>query len=474
MQVYSNPYYSVEPLPESPLTALARIDGTGHVVTLNSAGNALWGWKNGESLPGSALNQLLNIEPVIDTKDAFGRWVRATAVPQQDGWLLVSQVRKSIQDYPEKSSIKTLIEKTPVFHHSFASHTPQGILFLDKTGKILYANQKLKGLFFSDDPRVGEAASYVELGFDQRLNEKVHGLLEEHITSFQHNMALSQGASNHELAVYGTPVFDTSNKILGAIVNIEVRHAPYEEDIEEVGLDVHSSRHMAHLKNVFVAMMSHELRTPLGVMNGYAEILCQELDEYESLTGNALPPQIREFVLSIHENAQRVLGLVNELFDLSNMRQLTLTPLNLHDALQPVMESAQIELDQKGVFFTANLAEEPLMVFSNPNRLSQIMHNLLSNAVKFTHEGSVMLSTQKMDASVIIEIVDTGVGIAQDYLDNLFTPFVQEDMGLNRSFEGAGLGLAVVKLLIDLMKGKIEVESEKGVGSTFRITLPAA
>ena len=473
MQVYSNTYYSVEPLPESPSIALAKISGEGLVHTLNSTAIALWGWKSGQLLPGAVLKMLLDAEPIIEIQDQLGRPVQTTCVTQQEGWLLVGQVSGQAQGYLEKSSIKTLIEKTPVFHHSFSTHTPQGILFLDKVGQVLYANQKLKELTFREDHIISQAESYLHLGFDEALNEKVRSLLQEQVTSFQYNMALAEDDASHELGVYGTPIYDTSNKILGAILNFEVRHSP-DEDIEHLEYDATPALHMTHLKNVFVAMMSHELRTPLGVMNGYSEILCQELDEYEALSGGSLPPQIKEFVTAIHENAQRVLGLVNELFDLSNMRQLTLTPMSLHETLQPVIDSAGIELESKGVQFITNLAEEPLNVFSNPNRLSQIIHNLLSNAVKFTHQGSVTLTTLKQGNSIVIEISDTGIGIAQDYLDELFTPFVQEDKGIVRRFEGAGIGLALVKLLIDLMKGRIEVESEKGIGSTFRIFLPVA
>lgn len=473
VQVSSNPYYSVESLPESSTIALAKISGSGHVASLNEAGTALWGWKTGESLSTSVITQLLKQEPLISVTSVTGEPLEATCVLQQDGWLLVGQVKKAVPKYPEKSSIKTLIEKTPVFHHSFSSHTPQGILFLDTAGKILYANQKFKELMFHEDQAVDLSGSYLHLGFDPRLRAKVKKLLEERITSFQHSMTLSEDSPVQGLGVYGTPIFDTSNNILGAILNFEVRYDPHDS-IEDAEVELQPTQHMTHLKNVFVSMMSHELRTPLGVMNGYAEILCQELEEYESLSGQSLPPQMKEFVLSIHENAQRVLGLVNELFDLSNMRQLTLTPMDLHETLQPVIDSADAELSRKGVKFISQLSEEPLKVLSNPNRISQVIHNLLSNAVKFTHVGSVTLSTRRQGASIVIEISDTGIGIAQDYLDQLFTPFAQEDAGLNRKFEGAGLGLALVRLLVDLMKGRIEVESQKGAGSTFRIFLPAA
>ena len=221
-----------------------------------------------------------------------------------------------------------------------------------------------------------------------------------------------------------------------------------------------------------LAMMSHEIRTPLGVMNGYAEILANELKEYEESTGNPLPYQIKEFVGAIHENAQRLLTLVNEMFDLSNMSQLKLTPIGLHDVLEPIAEKTRRSLADKGVAFQLNLSPENPVVRGNAARLSQVFTNLLSNAVKFTHSGSVTVSTRSEGQEVVIEVADTGIGISQAYLDQLFTPFLQEDTRLNRNFTGAGLGLAVVKLLVDLMKGRIEVESEKGAGSTFRIYLP--
>ena len=467
VQVYSNPYYPVEPLPESDSIALARVDVEGIIFKINSTGSALWGWKKGEYLPADILHTLLRDESLLSIQDVQGQPVSTTCVPQQDGWLLVGTATSDPVPLPNKSSIKTLIEKTPSFHHTFTQPTPQGILFLDRAGQTLYCNTQFKKQILSEDGLYTPGISYLELGFDSTLNLKIQHLLQERLATFQHTLELQSTGQAIGLNVYGTPIFDTNNVILGAVLSFESRHASQDTELE-----IRPMTPMVQLKNVFVSMMSHEIRTPLGVMNGYAEILNQELEEYEKVTGNTLPPQIKEFVEAIHENAQRILGLVNELFDLSNMRQLRLSPLWLNDCLQPVIEKTRHELQTKGVDFNLELAPEDFMVLSNPNRLSQIIHNLLSNAVKFTHRGSVTLHTRSIEAFVIIEIIDTGIGISQDYLNQLFTPFVQEDMGLNRKFEGAGVGLALVKLLLDLMKGRIEVDSEKGKGSTFRIFLP--
>lgn len=472
MQVYSNPYYPAEPLPESDSIALAKIDIEGVVSTINSTGNALWGWKNGEQIPDSTLRALFRDDPQISIPDSNGEFIETTCVSQQDGWLLVGKTDASSLRKHEKSSIKTLIENTPAFHQSFTHLNPQGILFLDRAGQVLYCNQRFKELSFLGSEHCMPGKSYLSLNFDSTLTLKVQHLLQERIATFQHSVMQDDSDETiDELSIFGTPVFDTNNSILGAILSFETRQS-HDETVSHADVLVKPARHMAQLQNMFVAMMSHEIRTPLGVMNGYAEILGQELVDYENQTGTSLPPQIKEFVDAIHENTQRILGLVNELFDLSNMRQLRLTPIRLHDCLRPVLESTRLALQNKGVQFDLELADEDLVVLSNPNRLSQIIHNLLSNAVKFTHDGTVTLRTRSAEDTIIIEIVDTGVGISQEYLNQLFTPFVQEDMGLNRKFEGAGLGLAMVKLLLDLMKGRIEVQSEKGKGSTFTIFLP--
>ena len=472
VQVYSNPYYPVEPLPESNSIALARIDTEGVVHKINSAGTTLWGWKSGDYLPAQTLHSLLRDEALQSMMDIQGHPVETTCITQHDGWLLIGKVEKNEVSATPKSSIKTLIENTPSFHHSFSQPIPQGLLFLDRAGQLLYCNQKFKEFALSKDNSFLPGTSYLELDFNSGLNLKIQHLLQERLASFQHTLIQNSVIEETEFNVYGTPIFDTNNNILGAILSFEARYTPTGDGFSgEMGIEPANAR-MAQLKNVFVSMMSHEIRTPLGVMNGYAEILNQELEEYEKSTGTSLPPQIKEFVGSIHENAQRILGLVNELFDLSNMRQLRLSPIPLHECLRPVTDKTSQELRHKEVNFNLDLAAEEFVVLSNPKRLSQVLHNLLSNAVKFTHQGSVTLRTFSADSYVGIEISDTGIGISQDYLDQLFTPFVQEDMSLNRKFEGAGLGLAMVKLLIDLMKGRIEVDSKKGQGSTFRIFLP--
>jgi len=250
-----------------------------------------------------------------------------------------------------------------------------------------------------------------------------------------------------------------------------------QKDTEEILLDAREQVASAsRLRNTFVATMSHELRSPLGAVNGFAELLATELAEWEEQTGELLPAQIHEFAETVRQNARRLLLLIDDLFVLSNVEAGTLrldrVPVALHPLVQRCASQAGVRLAEKDVALKLDLAPGDPHVLGDPLRVEQILDNLFSNAAKFTEAGRVTVRTYRDGDDVAVEICDTGVGIDAAYLDHLFTPFVQEDHWLNRRFEGTGLGLALAKRLLDLMEGRIEVESEKGQGATFRVFLP--
>lgn len=229
-------------------------------------------------------------------------------------------------------------------------------------------------------------------------------------------------------------------------------------------------------KTAFIATMSHEIRTPLGVVHGYAELLSRELEEFENQIDQPLPSEVVEFVEAIQERSQRLMDLVSGLFDLSNLESGTVALKTRRVDVNALIKSATQKiantLAEKDVALKLRLDRSDPILHSDPQRVEQILDQLLSNAAKFTESGSVHVSSRNEETQVRITIRDTGVGMSNDYLDKLFSPFRQEDNRLNRNFEGTGLGLALVKRLLDLLGGRIEVESKKGKGSTFRLFLP--
>lgn len=138
------------------------------------------------------------------------------------------------------------------------------------------------------------------------------------------------------------------------------------------------------------------------------------------------------------------------------------------------VEKIRLEAERKGLKLRFYEHESGIQCFIDERRFTQVMDNLLSNAVKFTEEGSIEVEVRRSNDRLEIQVRDSGVGIAESYRDNLFDPFSQEEEWRNRRYEGTGLGLALVNRLLEMMDGTIEVESQKGVGSSFLVGFPIA
>ncbi len=229
-------------------------------------------------------------------------------------------------------------------------------------------------------------------------------------------------------------------------------------------------------KTAFMATMSHEIRSPLGAIHGFAELLSEEVREMKK-GGNTPPEQFAEFAGIIGENTKRVLHLVHNLFDLSRLEagalDLRRVPVELHSTIESVLSRHQPAAECKGLDVSFERAQGDPILLGDPERLEQIVEHLISNAVKFTHEGSIVVRTKMEEQKVLLQVEDTGIGIATEYLDKLFEPFSQEDYRLNRAYDGSGLGLAVTYRLLEGMGATISLESEKGCGSSFEITFDA-
>ena len=256
--------------------------------------------------------------------------------------------------------------------------------------------------------------------------------------------------------------------VVGGLVSDVTEQKRAEETLRQAKQAAEQS---SQAKTSFMAMMSHEIRSPLGAIQGFAELLQGEVDELEP---EVIPPQIAEFAGIISENTRRALHLIHNLFDLARLETgaLTLqrTAVALHPAVEDVASRYRLEAEAKGLVLLFEPAEALPLVSGDPDRVRQVVDHLVSNAVKFTEAGQITLRTVVDDEAVRLLVEDTGVGIAETYLDGLFMPFSQEDYRLNRSYDGSGLGLAIVRRLLDAMGGTIGVESEKGKGSRFVVT----
>ena len=225
-------------------------------------------------------------------------------------------------------------------------------------------------------------------------------------------------------------------------------------------------------KSDFLASMSHEIRTPMNAIMGIAHLLAK----------TALSPEQDKYVQIFRRAGDNLLNLINDILDLSKVEasqlELERTGFSLNDLLEKVTEMVALRASEKGLAMVYEIAPGvPNDLVGDPTRLRQVLLNLLGNAIKFTQSGEVTLRvTPDADPSVPtalrFTISDTGIGIAREKLNQVFERFTQADSSTTRRFGGSGLGLTISRRLVELMDGRIWVESEVGVGSVFAFSVP--
>ncbi len=240
-----------------------------------------------------------------------------------------------------------------------------------------------------------------------------------------------------------------------------------EQQKEEIASQAEQLKEMDQVKSRFFSNISHEFKTPLTLIIGPAEKL---------LTVKKLSP-VKTYSQYILANAHRLMKLINQLMDVSKIDSgkmpLHLTSGNLITFLSQVFHSFELLAQQKNIQMELQMSEENMVGEFDEDKLEKIFFNLLSNALKFTPEqGKVVLSLEQVDDQVKVKVSDSGAGIAPDQLPFIFDRFYQADDSGTRTHEGTGIGLALVKELVDLHQGTIEVTSELNQGTIFTVCLP--
>ena len=224
------------------------------------------------------------------------------------------------------------------------------------------------------------------------------------------------------------------------------------------------------MKEIFLTTVSHELKTPLTCIIAYAEFLRQDENAIE-------PEQRRTFSRILYDQATRLLDLVNDIMDLSRLEggaiKLNLAHAPINDVVESCVQALETLAVRKGIRLEQKLATGLPDIPIDASKLRQVVVNLLNNAVKFTESGgTIEVGTRLIDDHVLVEVSDSGIGIAARDLNRIFDLFTRSDVAVNRQYEGLGLGLHLVKRLVELHGGRIWVESAPGKGSRFFFTLP--
>jgi PAS domain S-box-containing protein len=359
----------------------------------------------------------------------------------------------------------------------------EGLLIMDQEGRIALANRAFAAVLGSEpDKLMGARAS--QLAWEQELPDGKAGaaaaefpwLLAVRNNEPQRNVTLHLKDSTgvrRTFIVNCSPVAGARGKARGSLASFEDVTLLVEKEIE-LRKSKESADEANRAKSEFLARMSHEIRTPMNAILGFTDVLRRGYEDSEA--------ERLEFLNTIHSSGQHLLELINDILDLSKIEsgklEIELTRCSVHKILAEVVATLGIRARDKGIDLSLGwVGLAPATILTDPTRFRQVITNLVGNSIKFTEKGGVRLEA-RLDRSaarpqLIIDVIDTGIGMKPESLRKIFDPFTQADNSITRRFGGTGLGLSISRQCATALGGGLSVKSEYGKGSVFTLTIDA-
>lgn len=347
------------------------------------------------------------------------------------------------------------------------------IIETDKSGNLIFANKSSESIFGKTvDSLIGTHQSKIfEIDSKEFSHEYLNKLSENKTGNDRGTVKINTPQGTKEFEFNRTLFYSNEKELTGSIVSffdITDRNKVNGEIVsaKEEALEA------AKIKSDFLAVMSHEIRTPMNGVIGMTGLLLE----------TDLNPEQREFVETIRTSGDTLLTLLNDILDFSKIEsgkmELEEYPFELKTCIEDSLDLLAAKAVEKKLDILHLIDQNvPPYLIGDVTRLKQILINLTSNAIKFTDTGEVFVSVKKLSEDIEgnielqFSVKDTGIGIPSDKLNKIFETFSQVDSSTTRKYGGTGLGLSIVSKLVDLMNGKVWVESEPGKGSTFHFTI---
>jgi len=407
-----------------------------------------------------------NCKLSLSTRGNLPMYVQLTGMSNEEGdQCLVTMI--DITMYME--SIETL-QVTHDFNKFLLQALPFGMDIVDAKGNILFVNDKLSHILGKDV--LGKKCW--EIYCDNR--EQCSSCPLRHDINIRQTESIEVqnilGSKTYEIIHTGM-IFKGQDAVLEIFIDITERKMAELELINEKAHAEESDR----LKSSFLANISHEIRTPMNGILGFAELL-KEPD----LSGE----QQQEYIKIMEKSGARMLGIINDIVDISKIEAGQMTVLNdetnLNDKIAHVYNFLKYEAENNGIqLINKNqLAIKEAVIYTDRNKLFVILTNLINNAIKFSPGGTVEFGVSTSSTTGVVNkpiellfyVKDNGIGIPKERQEAIFERFVQADISKKQACQGAGLGLSIAKAYVEMLGGKIWVESEEGKGSVFYFTLP--
>jgi len=385
----------------------------------------------------------------------------ARVVRDEDG--SVRYYEGVVEDITDRKRVEEDLRAEKDFIDSALNSLPGAFYLIDRDLRYQRWNRQLEEVtgYSSDEIAEANPLQFIVESDRRRVASRIRTAFEKGHAAVEARVRTREGNT--------IPLYLTAARVrirgtlylVGMGIDISERVAA-EEALREAKQE---AEEMNRLKSVFLANMSHEIRTPLTSILGFADVLDEEID------GEA-----RRVVEMIRESGHRLKETLTSVLELARLEResadVSAERCDLVGRVQETLDLMQPQIEGNGLDLQVRVPSTPVYLQADPRVLHRVLTNLVANAIKFTEEGTVRVVVERTDDEAVLKVTDTGIGISEDFLDQIFDEFRQESEGLTRAHEGSGLGLTITQRLVELMGGSIEAESTKGEGSTFTVRLP--
>ncbi len=335
--------------------------------------------------------------------------------------------------------------------HSILEAMVEGVLATDGNQRIVHVNDVAARILGIDAANSSGQILWEATRFPKIADTVAHTL--EHGDDISSEITIPAIGENRFIRIHASPIHDASATITGAVV---------------VLFDVSELRRLEKVRRDFVSNVSHELKTPLTAIRGIAETLSDDPD---------MPAATRtRFLQHLREQSCRLEALVVDVLRLSRVETedaaFAFETIDLRTVFGHSVRDARAAADSKHLDLTLSIPDEPVLASADREAMRQVADNLLQNAIRYTGDGIIHVRLTVESDQAVLSVQDSGMGIEPEHLDRIFERFYRADRARTRASGGTGLGLSIVKNIVLAHGGRVDVQSEVGVGTTFRVHLP--
>jgi PAS domain S-box-containing protein len=419
------------------------------------------------------LNKTISLQIEYQWRIADGtyRWFYDSAVltknPKEGGSELVG----SWLDITDRKNSEEAIIQSESKYKSIFDLSPEVIILMDNKGKILDINNRAAELMgFSVDEIIGlSIMEFMPLDFRSKtkvMKNFAMRMIGKEVDPYELTFVAKNGDKLNGI-IRAKAIRNSEGKIYRNVVVIsDITGLKSHE--RELILAKEKAERSSKLKSEFLAQMSHEIRTPINALVSFASLIEEQLSEH-------LDEDLESSFKIMHGAGSRIIRTVDLMLNMADLQsgsyEFRPTELELYNKVLVNLHNEMIsDAKEKGLELALIRQSKNTVIRADEFSVFNIFKILIENAIKYTEEGRIeIILSRDSQNNVVVKVVDTGIGMSNDYLSDMFSPFSQEEQGYSRSYEGNGLGLALVKKYCELNNADISVKSEKGVGSIFKI-----